>query len=263
VATKALDEMVDVVAPAEDRAILKARYGKAEMTIVTPRNETLIVATHEGGQQGDGIMTGMFSATYDPVVEEWIAECDIADNDGLTAIDPLTGEEVQVNTTVFADDLERSMLAETAAEAELKVRRSNLVLDAKLAPLEMAQNRDKEEMVPALYGRGSVKETKTLVALNGQEGWGQTKEEAKYLGNMFVHNGSTKANTDRRINGMRECWYLFERLWYNKKVRLDTKLMLYKGAVFNTGLAGLEAEIQTIGDMNRLEKLHVKLLRKI
>ena len=60
-----------------------------------------------GGLQGDTAMAPMFSSMYDAGIDEWVEGCRDS-RGGLEALDPVSGEEQQLASTVFADDVQET-----------------------------------------------------------------------------------------------------------------------------------------------------------
>ena len=88
---EALDGMVDATVREDDRELLKLRYGDTRMVVRGHNEVEVVVAPRCGGLQGDACMAPMFSAMYDVGVDEWVRGRDAVWDDGLCAVDPLSG----------------------------------------------------------------------------------------------------------------------------------------------------------------------------
>ena len=90
-------------------------------------------------------MPPMFSAAYDPGIEKWVGRHVNESGDGLQAVDPLTGEEVQLSHTLYADDAQETNVEGDAERLGEVLAASGEALDAELGVRGMARNTAKEE----------------------------------------------------------------------------------------------------------------------
>ena len=74
-------------------------------------------------------MAPMFSGMYDEGIREWIERRGDGRRDGLYARDPLSGREVQLGSTVFADDVQETNVTTDAAAVSEVVRISGTIFD--------------------------------------------------------------------------------------------------------------------------------------
>ena len=112
-----------------------------------------------------------------------------------------------------------------------------------------------------LMGRGSVAEMRAI-----QQGRadvrGRVVSEAKYLGNIRQANGGTGANTDCRRRAAQESFFLLSGLWGKRRVSRNVTKRVFHSNVVSAALSGLEAEVLTRGDYERLDTLLVGLARR-
>ena len=101
-------------------------------------------------------MASMFSGAYDPGLKEWIEAKGDGRADGLRARDPVSGGDVQLGHTVFADDVQETNVTRDPDELYEVVADSGARFDGVLSRGGMARNHDKEEHVVHMAGRGAV-----------------------------------------------------------------------------------------------------------
>ncbi len=88
-------------------------------------------------------------------------------------------------------------LCADAADLDRKVRRSNVALDAALAPLHMAQIRSKQVRVVHFAGKGFHENMRCAYQ---RPFWpGNTQHVAKYLGCTLRHNGDLAVGNRSQI----------------------------------------------------------------
>ena len=113
-------------------------------------------------------MPDMFAGVYDPVVNDWIQLRNQATQSSITAMDPLTGQVVDVSTTVYADDIKERNMTRNETHRQLVVNQSTQILDYFLDTMDMAQNLDKAEHIPNYMNPGCVNETRRSLRNSGQ-----------------------------------------------------------------------------------------------
>ena len=258
-----MDRMVDRVAKEEDRAIIKHRYKQSRMVIKEATGRKVVIKPRTGGLRGDGCMAEMFSAMYDPHVDRWIKRRRNEERIKLEAMDPVTGEIIQVGTTLFADDINETNVTENSEELDRVWAYSTEMLNEEIGPMGMAQNMDKAENIVCFMGTGATKETRKAEKRNDEKGKGITASKAKYLGNVKQAEGQTNANLKKRKNAMREGCNAYKGLWSKKGVQMKTKRTIFMGMVFNTGLAGMEAERPRWREIQEIDTMCMKLLKKM
>ena len=101
-------------------------------------------------------MAPMFSASYDKGMNAWEQHCRMAINDGLWACDPISGESLQVNKTICADDAQETNVTETITELNEVLQVSSHSFDSDLGGRGLGRNSDKEEHLIHCRGKGAV-----------------------------------------------------------------------------------------------------------
>ena len=114
-------------------------------------------------------MPEMFSAMYDPMVDEWIRWKVDSTKNVVRARDPMTKEVVEVGTTLYADDISELNLTWDAEEMEEVIENCTRELDEGLKRKGMAQNMDKAEHVVTFKGEGAKMEHEKVT--NGKVKW--------------------------------------------------------------------------------------------
>ena len=117
--------------------------------------------------------------------------------DGLHARDPVSGRDVQLGHTVFADDVQETNVTRDLPELYEKIETSGDAFDDMLRSGGMGRNKDKEEHAVHMVGKGAVKCMRELRATSRLQG--KLVDHTKYLGNVFTVDGRSRANVDKRI----------------------------------------------------------------
>lgn len=150
---ESMDRMVDRALRRKDARIMKLRYKRSKMIIRHATGGGVVIEPGCGGMHGDSAMAEMFTQMYEPKVEEWIREKE-EEGIGLKAMDPITGEMVQVSATVFFDDVKELNTTDDVEALEEKVQKSTAIFDRKFGDMGMAQNIDKAENASKFCGKG-------------------------------------------------------------------------------------------------------------
>ena len=179
------------------------------------------------------------------------------------ARDPLTRKTLEVGTTVFADDVAETKLANELDELQKEIVDSNEIMEAALHKQGMAQNGDKAVHIVACMGKGSPETLRKLGQWSEKQKLGKVCSKERYLGNIKHYNGLKSFNTERRINTAQECFYSMGSFWKRPGVHFRVKKMIYKGLIENALLSGLEAEALTNTEYAKLEKWNIRYMRKV
>ena len=147
-----LHAMVDTCAREGDEGLLKVRCSDTVVVIGGHGGQEIAVKPGCGGMQGDTSMPPMFSATYDPGIDIWVREQEEIVDEGISAVDPLTGEEMQLRSTLYADDAQETHVTEDRGEIREIMGASGGILDRELGMRGMARNVDKEEHLVSMVG---------------------------------------------------------------------------------------------------------------
>jgi uncharacterized C2H2 Zn-finger protein len=259
---KTLDEMLEKITHAEDTPFLKARHKHSQICIPTPQGERLYVTAGQGGLQGDSAMAPEFGQCYEEALEQWSKN----EKGQILATDPITGKILHVGTQMYADDVSDINII-TEGSLEQMADERNKEMDEVLEKMDMAQNREKEEHIVSIFGKGCVQEIQELKKYckerrENTKDFGQVGSEGKYLGNVTEASGKTKKNTDARISAIRESYYALQGFWSREDVILSIKINAFKGMVYNTALSGMEAELCSRQEIIKIDKEIIRLARK-
>ena len=132
---------------------------------------------------------------------------------GLKATDDMTGQEVPVDLTSFADDAKEINMAADWQEGVEKISRSTVLLDQNLVKPALTQNAGKSEHVPMYFGPGQDSNTKKFKAEIENHSLGKVDKDARYLGAWPEYNGSTAVVVEKRIQATKESYYGMGRSW--------------------------------------------------
>jgi hypothetical protein len=112
-----LDDVVSSQFNIHDQAIMRQRHREASTTILTHGDRPLNLSIGSGSLQGDGVAGFEFLEVYNPRVQQYLnrmVEANLARP--FQVNDWLTGESVNVATSVYADDIASDVLAGSAPE---------------------------------------------------------------------------------------------------------------------------------------------------
>lgn len=84
-----------------------------------------------------------------------------------------------------------------------------------------------------------------------------------YLGSLIACNGSIDPELNRRIGKASGAFNSLNKIWYNKKISLNTKLRIYESAVLTILLYAGETWQTNKQQIQRLEVFHQSCLRRI
>ena len=146
--------MFPIASPAGKAAIMKIRHREARMRIIRGDGSWVRIKTGSGGMQGDAAMPVEFGQTYEHM-EKKVIKKNLKRGAGIISRDPLTSRKLEVGTTVFADDVAETKLANGLDELKEEILDSNTTMETALKKQGMAQNSDKAVHIVACMGQGS------------------------------------------------------------------------------------------------------------
>ena len=166
------------------RQQLKARHEQLYARISVGDGRDLIIRPRIGGAQGDKVMPPQFRRTYEPLLAKWLAKKAEDLSSTVLGKDPMTGEEVDVSMTSYADDVKEINMVGSAQDALEKIARSTVLLDAEITEAGLKQNAGKAEHVAAFLGHGQDSFTKKLRQDLDIEGMGGARQAGKIPGGV-------------------------------------------------------------------------------
>ena len=121
------------------------------------------------------------------------------------------GETHDLSLVTYVDDLLKMHVVPDGkcCTAERLLRRSNTTLDRALAPFGMAQNTDKQEVVPHLTQRTQNRLLHTSTRVQGR-----VLKHARHLGGRFDPSGSNVAERNARVAAIRLAWSQLGSWWH-------------------------------------------------
>ena len=88
-------------------------------------------------------------------------------------------------------------------------------------------------------------------------------EDFTYLGSRISKGGDSKSEITSRISKAKHSFHLLKKTWKSKKIKLKTKLRIFKSNVLSVLLYGCESWKITGGICNKLDAFHRTCLRRI
>ena len=164
----------------------------------------------------------------------------------------LSGKYVNAALSVFADDLAIKVLCKDAEELQAQASFLDDELDEVLASGGMAQNRDKQEIVSHFAGRGAHRQMRKIYC--GETLLeGKTVPQAKYLGEICTHGGSTTATRKHHLEKAQAAWASMGSFWTRAGSNRRSVNMVFRALVFETAVGGLVPFVLTQSDYKALD----------
>ena len=157
---------------------------------------------------------------------------------------------MQVNKTMYAGDVQETSVTETIPELNAVLQVSSQSFDHELGRRGLGRNGDKKEHLIHFRGKGAVGKTREI--RNQLAVTGKIVERARYIGNIIAADGSTRGNVDKRIAAAKQGFQALSGIWGKRRVDTGLKRELFQSMVQGALLSGMEAEVLSHGDINRL-----------
>ena len=236
----------------QDQVLLKQRH-KAACIHLQAADGPILLSVGSGALQGDSIASDLFMEQYHPLVDEWLQRAAQASTyHQMCAYDPVNCKYVNTALSVFADDLAIKVICDEAADLQAQASFLDDELDEVLASGGMAQNRDKQEIVSHFAGRGSHKQMREIYC--GKTPLeGKAVPQAKYLGEICTHNGSTTAARKHRLDKAQAAWASMGSFWTRTGCSKRSVNMVFRALVFETAVAGLAPFVLSQSDYKALD----------
>ena len=233
-----LDVAIEQTMAEDDKQLLRQRHRAASIHIQAA-DGNILLETGSGALQGDSFASDLFVEQYHPLLDEWLERLssDPRHHD-FEAYDPINAKYVNVALSTYADDLALKTRCDTATDLQSRAAEVDDALDEVLAFGNMAQNRGKQEVVIHFAGRGSHAQARSVY--RGEvELEGKVVPQARYLGEMYVHNGSTTAARKHRLNKAQVAWSSMGAFWTRSGCSRRSVCMVFRSLVFETAVCGL------------------------
>ena len=91
---------------------------------------------------------------------------------------------------------------------------------------------------------------------------GRIVERTRYLGNIIAADGSTRGIVDTRIAAAKAGVQALYGIWGKRGIDTNLTRELFKSMVQGALLSGMEAEVPSVGDINRMESTQCMLARR-
>eukprot|EP00959_Pyramimonas_sp_CCMP1952_P158513 3315427-Pyramimonas_sp.AAC.1 len=213
VSRAALDSTIYRMLTAADAALVVGRHRHAMTLVQTDSGEWSLYALGCGDLQGDQSAPDRFLQVFDPAVDEWVDQTRTAsERDFFTVTDPVSRIAVDVSYGAYADDLERSGLANGALEAVRKIESWDEALEKFVAdPINLRQNSDKKELMFRQYGKGAPTEMKAFYQQLKVPG--EAKLVVRHLGAYHQTDGWEYHEYGQRQQVARSGWAAMGHFW--------------------------------------------------
>ena len=256
-----LDMAIEKTMQWPDQALLKQQH-KAACIYLQAADGPVLLSGGSGALQGDSIASDLFVEQYHPLVDEWLQRAAQAPTyHHMSANDPINRKYVNAALSVFADDLAIKVLCKDAEELQAQASFLDDELDEVLASGGMAQNRDKQEIVSHFAGRGSHRQIRKIYC--GETLLeGKTVPQAKYLGEICTHGGSTTATRKHHLEKAQAAWASMGSFWTRAGSNRRSVNMVFRALVFETAVGGLVPFVLTQSDYKALDAFITAHARK-
>eukprot|EP00922_Rhytidocystis_sp_ex-Travisia-forbesii_P004094 GHVS01005958.1.p1 GENE.GHVS01005958.1~~GHVS01005958.1.p1 ORF type:complete len:414 (+),score=32.94 GHVS01005958.1:49-1290(+) len=160
-----------------------------------------------------------------------------------------------VRSMEYADDInlvvaDRQELSLAITDLDTRLQRGGMSINASLTCwVILIQQVNEASSPPPIYLSGTQL---------------QEVEHFKYLGSIVARGGSLDEEIAQRTAAASRTFYAFARkVWHNRSLSLQTKIMFYKAAILPVLLYGAEAWNTMQRHTRRLETFHLKCMRRI
>lgn len=227
-----LDRAIRNTMQQQDVALLQQRH-RAASIFLRAADGTVLLEPGSGGLQGDSFASDLFLEQYHPLVDGWLRDLGSDDRrSGMQVLDPVNNKVVDVSISAYADDLAIKVISQTSSELQTKATTLDDALDARLASAGLAQNRSKQEVVVHF---GAVSQEHMRSTYSGQVRLeGRVLPKAKYLGEIYVHNGSTTAARKHRLQKAQAAWVSMGAFWTRPGCSRRSISIVFRALVFET-----------------------------
>lgn len=232
-----------------DDELLRDRYRSAFIMVQGHDNRFLIVKTGSGYIPGDVNAPQSYAEAANSAFDRW-RKYHATSNFPFCVEDFYTNNQFQVDVTVLADDTGRSGTARNPADLHKQLAISDKTFNACLNPIGLFENLSKRKVLVNRSGP---------FALDTFPGFAPA---VKYLGAIFIANGSLEPDLRKIIASAHNAWYAMQGLW-SSPLQQSEKVKYYKSLVQSILLSGAEACSFTFEQLHRLEAVQCKLLRKL
>ena len=238
------------------------RTRRDRLTVVLDAaDERLAVRSGSGGFMGDTSEPEIFMHNYHHAVRAW-ANFERRQSNNDTTITFGRFGTVDASMGTFMDDIFKTLLIPNTMRTPAAVVRASLAndlyLDQALAARGYAQNRKKQDVVPALRSRQLTRQTtESLLASGCHAGY-----QLKHLGAWFNAVNSNASELKARIQAINRGWMMVKGFWYSRSPR-RTKRLMFISLVSGAALSGTAAFCWTEGECRTLCSSLARKLRSL
>jgi hypothetical protein len=258
-----LDAAVDECASLVDGWFQKTRYRRDVVLVQGPESMITAVRAFSGDRQGDVSAPQKFVLAFDPAVEDFdIRARNWADELFLTLCEPCTNLISSSSLVRFADDVARLGCCFLPQGALDRIRFWNDELQKVLAPCQIAQNINKQQLLIEWGGKGSRRAAWTTRNLLQQQNF-EWRGKAIHLGLWHELGMRTEAEITFRLSSAQKAWASYRRFWNVQSISVKLRRQVYIAAVLASLLAGLEVAALNKCQQKRIEVFHCKRMRVI
>jgi hypothetical protein len=222
-----LSQIVQQIARPEDVAFLEQRIRQAVITVQTDVG-FIHYSVGQGSLPGDSIAAHIFRITYAEAITEWLERTRDDDDRRLAATD-MDGQDVDIATTVYADDVRRTSAQQDFASLPATLNTHDEELTRAISAVGVAQSDSKVEHVFRVFGESSNEFNKAL----GRQGSGVKGRKLKsmtVLGSITHWKGSNELELRMRFQASLARWIMLGELW-TSRIRLNIRKMVYYSIV--------------------------------
>ena len=173
---------------------------------------------------------------------------------------PSVPMQMDVSLSSYADDVARTMRADSALCLHNAASLSSTLLSRALAP-DFAQNEAKQEVLPFFAGQGANSHLRNAFTLPRIVP-GSVQRHARYLGPYLAFDGQLHDERGRRVQAARTAYYALGKFWAKCRVK-RWRLTVFKSMVVGAAYSGLVAFPVQAPDVRTLDKELLKFGRKV
>ena len=123
----------------------------------------------------------------------------------MDTVGPLTGQATNTSLTTYADDLGRFMLFEDVPAYKLQHQKNDELLTKNLAPLGLAQNRGKKQIITCAHKpKLAQRITRALFRMTAEVAGAVPTRQGTYLGGQLSWGDDSHKEASERIKAMKK-----------------------------------------------------------
>ena len=250
----ALDRATGLGKKDDGDRLLWQRCHRAAAALYDQTGAAAIMRASQGDRQGDGPAAQRYNLAQDLVLETWMQDTLTDDEiNRLTRWDDWSESWKFPRHIQFADDAARTATATTPEQLVARGLQLDESLGTATAPLGLAQNRGKLQMLFCLssYGRETCDQLMRAQSAAGVQN--KVTEAAIHLGCIHERDGTHTTEVAHGTARADRLWSAWHGVWNDDTLEWKQCCMLFRTIVQESAIRGLEACVLREQQYRKLE----------